>query len=56
MKREKIVDPWNIPRRRADLKETEFTTEQKEKPIIGVLNSWVKTAQRQDTLTAWQRR
>lgn len=40
MKREKIVDPWNIPQRRAVLKGIGFTSEQTEKPTIGVLNSW----------------
>ena len=40
MKREKILDPWNIPQRRAALKGMGFTTEQIERPTIGVLNSW----------------
>jgi len=40
MKREKIVDPWSIPLRRASLKGMGFTTEQIERPTIGVLNSW----------------
>jgi dihydroxy-acid dehydratase len=40
MKREKIVDPWNIPQRRAALRGIGFTSEQIEKPTIGVLNSW----------------
>jgi dihydroxy-acid dehydratase len=40
MKREKMVDPWNIPECHAVLKGTGFTAEQIKKPIIGVLNSW----------------
>jgi dihydroxy-acid dehydratase len=40
MKREKIVDPWNIPQRRASLKGIGFTREQIERPTIGVMNSW----------------
>jgi dihydroxy-acid dehydratase len=40
MKRDAVLDAWRIPFRHALLKGAGFTTEQIQRPLIGVLNGW----------------
>ena len=40
MKREDILDKWSLPFRHALMKGVGFTTEQLQRPFVGVLNNW----------------
>ena len=40
MKKEEVLDAWGIPHRHAFLRGVGFTTDQIQKPLVGVLNSW----------------